>query len=483
MRTGLERLGRVWRRSSGLLAIMMASWTIAGTAIADVAKVIVPLSCAVERGRLVVSAAAERAHPIIGQRSSHAFTTCAAGKMPRCRTFMVHKFDLSCDGLRVSWLGLMGAALERDDPRVRVVANRFTLRMPPGWNAGRSGTVASELDVVAFPVGFAPSMKIPSRFIGSNEPAPTVTTWDRPKPDDKLVRVASSSPVIVSGGAQITTSSTVPIAAPREDASSWLTTVEPVARALGTSRERLGALAAAVAFAWGVLFAVRRRVMTPSKPRAGDAYTSQRALPPPQTTESEAKAGQTAQPPHPEADNDTGPRTAATDGDTYAAHCARMISDAVTLHKATRETVNVIGHGSLRAVLQEDLDKVQEVLLEPDLAADIASGLWTKVEISVTGALADLDRIGRIVAGVTNAAVPDAMRQASALPESAADAFHLLGVRPDASPLAVKKIVDGLRLSWHPDHARDETDRSIREARLKQINVAWDLIQDQQKAA
>ena len=74
-------------------------------------------------------------------------------------------------------------------------------------------------------------------------------------------------------------------------------------------------------------------------------------------------------------------------------------------------------------------------------------------------------------------------KRSSALPEPAADAYDLLGVRPDASPVAVKKIVDGLRLSWHPDHAKDEIDRSVREARLKQINVAWDLIQGQQKAA
>ncbi len=41
----------------------------------------------------------------------------------------------------------------------------------------------------------------------------------------------------------------------------------------------------------------------------------------------------------------------------------------------------------------------------------------------------------------------------------------------------MKKIVDGLRLSWHPDLAKDEADRQLREYRLKQINAAWDLIQ------
>jgi DnaJ-class molecular chaperone len=52
-----------------------------------------------------------------------------------------------------------------------------------------------------------------------------------------------------------------------------------------------------------------------------------------------------------------------------------------------------------------------------------------------------------------------------------------IGVSRDATETAMKKIVDGLRLSWHPDLAKDEADRQLREYRLKQINTAWDLIQ------
>jgi DnaJ-class molecular chaperone len=52
-----------------------------------------------------------------------------------------------------------------------------------------------------------------------------------------------------------------------------------------------------------------------------------------------------------------------------------------------------------------------------------------------------------------------------------------VGVSPNATETAMKKVVDGLRLSWHPDLAKDEADRQLREFRLKQINAAWDLIQ------
>jgi DnaJ-class molecular chaperone len=51
-----------------------------------------------------------------------------------------------------------------------------------------------------------------------------------------------------------------------------------------------------------------------------------------------------------------------------------------------------------------------------------------------------------------------------------------MGVTADAAEAAIKRIVDGLRLSWHPDHAKDAEDRRIRELRMKQINAAWEII-------
>ena len=65
------------------------------------------------------------------------------------------------------------------------------------------------------------------------------------------------------------------------------------------------------------------------------------------------------------------------------------------------------------------------------------------------------------------------------IPSTRLEALQVLGmgVAPSANDAALKKIVDGLRLSWHPDLARDEADRQLRELRLKQINAAWEIIQ------
>ena len=65
------------------------------------------------------------------------------------------------------------------------------------------------------------------------------------------------------------------------------------------------------------------------------------------------------------------------------------------------------------------------------------------------------------------------------IPQTRSEAIQMLGigVSATANELAMKKIVDGLRLAWHPDLARNDADRHLREFRIKQINAAWDLIQ------
>ena len=68
-------------------------------------------------------------------------------------------------------------------------------------------------------------------------------------------------------------------------------------------------------------------------------------------------------------------------------------------------------------------------------------------------------------------------------PSTIFEAYRVLGLNPNAPDAAVKKIVDALRMSWHPDHARDEADRRYREQRIKQINAAWDLLKDRPAAA
>jgi hypothetical protein len=98
---------------------------------------------------------------------------------------------------------------------------------------------------------------------------------------------------------------------------------------------------------------------------------------------------------------------------------------------------------------------------------------------------ANQEPVGEATAQHTNGSGGDVLADSdiTPLPTTSSEAFQVLGVSPDASPSAIKKVVDGLRKSWHPDHARTETDRLLREHRLKQINVAWDIISGRQSSA
>jgi hypothetical protein len=92
-------------------------------------------------------------------------------------------------------------------------------------------------------------------------------------------------------------------------------------------------------------------------------------------------------------------------------------------------------------------------------------------------------------AGLEVPRAPDQSAEGSAaiddlpVPTTYTQALDILGASPDSSVAAIKKIVDGLRQSWHPDLARSEADRAHRERRVQQINVAWDLVSQRRSAA
>ena len=68
------------------------------------------------------------------------------------------------------------------------------------------------------------------------------------------------------------------------------------------------------------------------------------------------------------------------------------------------------------------------------------------------------------------------------LPATTSEALDVLGVDPDASRDMIKSTVTRLRRALHPDYALDEEDRALRERRLKQINVAWEIVSGKRRS-
>jgi hypothetical protein len=96
-------------------------------------------------------------------------------------------------------------------------------------------------------------------------------------------------------------------------------------------------------------------------------------------------------------------------------------------------------------------------------------------------------RVASALTRVPGASAADAALAAwgGDMPRTREEAFEVLGmgVAPGANAVALKKIVDALRVSWHPDLAKDEPDRQLRELRSKQINAAWELLQRERAEA
>ena len=127
----------------------------------------------------------------------------------------------------------------------------------------------------------------------------------------------------------------------------------------------------------------------------------------------------------------------------------------------------------LRGVLRQELDLISTRLSDVPRAGS-APLPPRMLRQRYQGGIRELHRVIKIAEGAAASFSSAAYRPA--VPTNRDEAYELLGVNDSVSDATLKKVVDALRMSWHPDHARDEADRDRREERTKQINVAWDLI-------
>lgn len=132
----------------------------------------------------------------------------------------------------------------------------------------------------------------------------------------------------------------------------------------------------------------------------------------------------------------------------------------------------------LRDVLDDELRRVRQRLAVAKATANDAQVPAAAYRVLMR----DMERIRRIgesardsVIGQTGNAGAAALGSGR-MPRTRTEAFELLGLNASVSEVTIKKCVDALRMSWHPDLAHDAADLALREERIKQINVAMELI-------
>jgi hypothetical protein len=496
-------------RSFGLVLLAAGS-----AAQADVLHM--PFDCRADGAGVHLRRAPERTYAIIGRHEREIFTACSPTEPDTCRNWFVHRFEFDCDGDRVAWIDAAAAAARFTDWDAWIEDGQFRMRMNQLWGVARrwrrhfrdredafaGGPDRYARRVVSVRPGFAPAVGIPLTFSGgaqelSELPAQAVqdapvVAGNAPKPASAPIpELPERAP---SKAERLAAASAPPVVAPAPKPATKPTAAQissmpaPTQQAPTKTKASDSATPANNAQGFTIINAPHPKVDEP-KVTAPDAV--------------EAHAGGTSEP------IETAAVTAPAEKSMPAAAASPAMpgTDAAPVAPKSK-AVPVEASSPPRTELPQ---------VSPEAAAAAAATTLVLAGLAVFGLWRlrrrpfDAPPVNRDIADISldgggaaprlaldspameaDAPAPEsrdlpsddeAEGDASPVPTTYAEALDVLGASADASTGAIKKIVEGLRQSWHPDLARSEADRARREARVRQINVAWDLVSQNRSAA
>ncbi len=481
-----------------VIGILLAS-SISAASLAEAGdELVMPYDCGLQGGRVTLSPTAERHYAIVGEREKQAITTCRS-QTGGCRTLTVHRFVISCAGAGVSWMRVAAAIRRATDTPAWIEGGRLNLVLPEGRSAaakppcmeraafglggpGLERRVAYAghcsmspqhvaYDQVILPAGFAPVSELGARLVLADAQAPLSPPRMR-GPNGRVSRVSAAvGETFVAKAESDAIVDPIPGLEPYEPVldpaaadNRWVTVVrtEP---APAPAAARGGSGGAPAPWALFLTIMALASAVGLVRTRLANAGDGRRMVPSSQLVRSlvELWPGER-----------WGLGRAAPVRTNAGAAVAALLEQTVAI------VADLKGAGPLREVLQSELKLVRQRL------AGIEAGAGGEEEAAKSGPyyralVRELERIRRIAHSAAASLLR--ARHATDLPRTTAEAYDVLGINPDVSEDVLKKIVDALRMSWHPDHARGSEDRGEREVRIRQINVAWELITAKREAA
>ncbi len=144
-------------------------------------RLVMPFQCGVAGNALQLSPVKEAiSYAILGPRDQRPFTACVDGKGPDCRTVMVHQFDMSCGGRRVSWVNVAAAMRNLHESAPKLVDGRLNMILMARRRGSEKLPWQNSPDraYVALPVGYAPVGEIGARFVLPNNGGAVIVTPD-----------------------------------------------------------------------------------------------------------------------------------------------------------------------------------------------------------------------------------------------------------------------------------------------------------------
>lgn len=168
----------------------------------------------------------------------------------------------------------------------------------------------------------------------------------------------------------------------------------------------------------------------------------------------------------------------------YQARCKHLFATITQLWRRAETAVFDLDEGlPLRALLFKEMNQIsQRLAMDPSQRIATPGAMTTRHDEPYWRALSqrlnqssrDLSRIGA-VAEAAGAGFGGRSNEPR-IPKTRDEACFILGANREADPETLQRLVRALRQCWHPDLAQTDSDRRHREARLKQINAAHDLI-------
>jgi hypothetical protein len=459
-------------------------------------RLVMPFDCGLDGGRIRVLPAVSKSYPIIGARDQEAIT-CRPPLASGCRTLMVHRFVISCGGVGVAWMRVVAAIGHTGASRAWVDDGRLNIVLParnpqgPGEGCydvapgrGRDRLERSvvfmqdclpwrrrlaDVDHVVLPEGFAPIGEFGARLqLVSADAAYSVDEARLDAGEDAALATGRGETLLAKADPQaLMEPPGAPYGVPSGATMAgddWVTVVRDE-REYGAPSPQ--SKSTSLFDPW-TLFFVALGLMTvagAARLRSSPAWPARVLASAPRLTRAFRR--------------DVSERVRSR---VFPAPDLSNAGAAVAAFLSQTETAvaQLKGAGPLRDVLQSELKHLRERL------RNVETGVREGVSAANTGPhyralVRELERIRRIAESA--AASLSGGRPSTALPRTTSEAYDVLGVNAGVSEGVLKKIVDALRMSWHPDHARDEEDRIVREERIRQINIAWDLITAKREAA
>ena len=436
-------------------------------------QIVLPYECSASGGRIQVRPSTDQAYRIYGSRRQEQYRACSEQNPDRCRTFLVHRFTMACGRERAEWPDVYAAIARITDGRAFYKDDgRLYYRMGP--REPRDSYPFPEprraAGIVEMPEGFAPMAGVDAIFTPLDPRVAELEDGSAP-----TAPRAKSDAGLPSGASK----PSAPAASPRTGEGVKMADAPKPAETKTPEPQN-----AQVAIA-------------PEPARASDEKpleTSSTSAPSPQSGSAETPATGSAPPASPTILNNPVAKEVQSASKTETVVAAAEIAPqpAPGVDEGSRvESWSTMGGSGISfppiafaILIAAATLAILLVILKKQSARTVAAG---PLRVPVEPVLPGLEprqtpRAGQALVLREEPDAPslsiasNAAAASAGMPSTREEALALLGLSAGATEGAIRKVIEALRQSWHPDLAVGEADRAAREERIKAINVAAGIL-------